>query len=241
MKHKQEHEEPDPVGQLIVRPDYNIIQIDEVPSFHNGVRLTNIEDVKRLKKFDAFARRSFEYKRYMRYLKTNLNMNKCSYFSQITNNTERLKIEIHHSPFTLFDITAAVANKQILDHGFADEFDVGDEVMQLHYRNLVGLIPVSPTVHELIHSESMDVDPRLTYGYWKLFIQEYKPYFTDAMLLKCNDLFAWENVTETRIPSILKTKYTLLNYAGIPMYQDQTLTNTQLLLEELNMEREIAA
>lgn len=235
----QTDEEPDPVGQLIVKPTMNIIQIDEVPDFHNNIRLTNIEDTKRLKKLDAFARRSLEYRRYMKYLKQNLNMNKCSYFQGISNTLGNVKIEIHHSPFTLFDITCAVANRQIADHGFADEFDVGDEVMKLHYQNLVGLIPVSPTVHELIHSESMDVDPRVTYGYWKVFIQLYKPYFTDAMLLKAIDIEAWDKVTEFRVPAILNTKYTMLNYSGVPLYKNLELEDNTSAIDELSMERSI--
>lgn len=233
MRRKMEQEAPDPIGQLIVRKDMNIIQIDQIPDFINEVRLRNIEDTKRIKKIEALARGSFEYDRYMRYLKTNLNMNKCSYFSEISNTTTSLKIEIHHSPFTLFDITCAVANKHIIDHGFADEFDVADEVMKLHYMNLVGLIPVSPTVHELIHTESMDVHPGLTYGFWKIFIQQYRPYFTDPMLIKCKELEAWDRVQDVKVPQILSTKYTMLNYIGIPLYGDPTITNTQKLIEEM--------
>lgn len=233
MSKKPEPEEIEPAGELIVLPTMNIIKIDEVPEFFNNVRIKSNDDVKRLKRFDKFARSSFEYQKYMRYLKQNLNMNRCSFLSGITTNLGGIRIEIHHSPFTLFDITSAVATRQLEEHGYADEFDVGDEVMKLHYQNLVGLIPVSPTVHELIHSESIDVHPRLTYGYWKIFIARYKDHFSNEMLLKCKELEAWDRVQEVKVPDILKVKYTMLEYAGIPMYKEHDLNNMKLLESEL--------
>ena len=134
-----------------------ILQLQEIPLFQNYTECIDIEDIKHIKKIEQKTiRSSYEYRKYIEYLKKTMNMNRCSYLPNIISGIGNLKIEIHHSPFTLFDITTVVCNKHIMVYGSANEFKVADEVMRLHYMNHIGLIPLSPTIHEL-YSEDVDV------------------------------------------------------------------------------------
>ena len=104
---------------------------------------------------ERLCRSSLEYKEFIEYLKNTLGMNYDSFFHKVSRSTfpkARLRIEIHHEPFTLYDIVSIVLNDR-LDNGEPyDMFTICDDVMRLHYEGKVGLIPLSETVHELVHS-----------------------------------------------------------------------------------------
>ena len=241
MAHKSQYKKPseeseiEPVGELIIGTHRNVIKIESIPEFHNNCRCTDSENIKLIKSFERMARTSLEYKNYFYYLKHNLDMKRCSYLPLIHTGLGDIRIELHHSPFTMFDITKAVVCHQISDHGYADEFDVAQEVMQLHYENLVGIIPLSPTVHELVHSQAMDVHPNLTYGYWKEFIQRYREYFTEDLELKVRELSEWETVPTDRMPQILTVKYTMIQQEGIPLYKTLALEDHSNVTNELGL------
>ena len=60
-----------------------------------------------IKAVERIVRSSIEYKQYIQFLKTEIDMTECSYFKNISNkNNPKVSIEIHHEPFTLFDITS---------------------------------------------------------------------------------------------------------------------------------------
>lgn len=235
---KKKDDESEPIGELVVGTKVNVLKISEIPNFVNNCKCSDISDTTCIKKFEKIARNSLEYRKYFKYLKQNLDMSRCTYLPNITAGTGGLHIELHHSPFTMFDITKAVVARHIEEYGSADEFEVAEEVMMLHYENLVGLIPVSPTVHELIHSEAFDVHPGLTYGYWKEFVRRYRKYFTEDLELKLKDLEAWEDVPKNRIPEILNVKYTMLQYEGLPLYKSLAIEDKSSVVSELQQVQE---
>ena len=51
---------------------------------------------------------------------------------------------------------------------------IADEVLEIHYANKVGLIPVSKTAHEIIHNSSKLLVPlNMCYGSYSDFLDEY--------------------------------------------------------------------
>ena len=59
------------------------------------------------------VRNSFEYRSLIAYLKTTEGMDVCSFLENVSSrDNTRVKIEIHHSPFTLYDICLAVFKKR---------------------------------------------------------------------------------------------------------------------------------
>ena len=111
-------------------------------------------------------------------------MNKCSYFKNVDNiDTYSLKIHIHHTPLTLYDIVTTVYNKRLLNHESLSEMMVAKEVMWLHYNLFVGLIPLSETVHGSVHNGQAFIPTTKVYGMYKTFVKLYEPYM-DKELLK---------------------------------------------------------
>ena len=79
-------------------------------------------------------------------------MNKCSFYENVSNiDSNDIKIEIHHEPISLYDICIIVYNKRNFFHENLSE--LLKEVMLLHYKLLIGLIPLAETVHELVHNK----------------------------------------------------------------------------------------
>ena len=137
---------------------------------------TDKDKVKFVKNVENLCRTSSAYKEYIKYLKDNIEMNKCSFFNNITNVNRRFKIDIHHEPFTLYDITLAVTEKWISEARPLNYFLIAEEVMKLHYQNRVGLIPLSRTAHEVFHDGQLFIPLQSVYGNFLKFLEEYEPY-----------------------------------------------------------------
>ena len=69
-----------------------------------------------IKYFESEVRDSFEYKWLIDTFKTVLNVKECVFF--IGYSLENgMKLEFHHHPFTMYDYTEAVVNKQLKKNG----------------------------------------------------------------------------------------------------------------------------
>ena len=101
-----------------------------------------------IKDTETVCRSSFEYRQLINYLRFSEGMNTCTFLNNVTNiDNTKVKIEIHHSPYTLFSICSAVIKKRLHNKESIDIFDICKEVMWLHYMGYVGLVPLSATVH----------------------------------------------------------------------------------------------
>ena len=107
---------------------------------------------KLIKQIEKYIRSSLEYKDLINYLKEYMDMNQCEFFHNVSGKTKKGMIQIHHEPYDLYTITSIVMNRREKELGYIDELEVAEEVMELHYMGLVGLIPLSITAHELVHS-----------------------------------------------------------------------------------------
>lgn len=95
-------------------------------------------------------------------------------------------IELHHHPFTLYDIVSIVALHNFNNNIDFTSFSLAKEVIALHYSNMVGLAPMCTTTHELAHMTLKDKPKRryvsLTkkqiFGKYNLFAEMYKDGFT---------------------------------------------------------------
>lgn len=139
-----------------------------------------IEQTKRI------IRSSKEYKDYIRFLKDNMDMNRCAFFSNVKHTKDnKVQIEIHHEPLTLDDIVRIVVEHQQAEGKPLNSLDVADEVMELHYNDEVGLVPLSTTIHEVIHnSDKISIPLTLCYGNYKQFVEDYQDFIEDDILTK---------------------------------------------------------
>lgn len=173
-----------------------LITIDYIPEYDiEDYNLTNPKILpKFLDKVKDICRKSRCYKKLIQFLKDQADMNKCSFYKNINGiNTDEIKIHMHHEPLTLFDIVNIIYNKRNQNHESLSEFQIAKEVMYNHYKMMVGLIPLSETVHEMVHNGFLFIPINVVFGYYKNFIDVYKEYIDPGILsiLKYN-----EKVTE---------------------------------------------
>lgn len=170
----------DPDGiQILENKLSNKFNLKEVPEF--DMDPYTLEDEKEYKHFiddiERQVRRSFEYREFIKYIRENMNMNRCSFLSEVSNeDTFDIKIEIHHYPFTLRDICEIVFKKREYYQESLTVQMVAKEVMGLHYKLVIGLIPLSETVHELAHSGRIFIPIDKVLGRYNLFVDLYEPF-----------------------------------------------------------------
>ena len=172
---------------------------------------------KMIKKIEKVVRNSYEYREYVKFLKEEIDMNECSFFKGLTR--DDVRIEIHHAPFTLYDITSIVFYYMQVNNFHYSVLDVAEEVMKLHYEGMVGLIPLSLTVHDLVHEGDVFIPVDCVYGNVSGFVKKYKNYMTEDqknLLLK--------NIEETNKlnndkynPSILERRYMYIEVDGMEL------------------------
>ena len=94
----------------IVKIPKNIppMDVEDYDLFDDKEREKYITDLER------HIRSSYEYRAMINYLREYMNMNSCAFIPNVTNETSRkIRIEIHHSPFTLRDICVTIMNKRM--------------------------------------------------------------------------------------------------------------------------------
>lgn len=140
-----------------------------------------------IKSVEHMVRKSDEYTEYLAYLHSSSDyFNRDNFLSNIDDNVA--SIELHHYPFTLYEISEIVLNKNILDNKKVTTFDVAKEVMDLHSKNLVGLIPLSKTVHELAHTGSLNIHKEQIFGDYNTFIDVYKKAISNEAIHKVEQM-----------------------------------------------------
>ena len=184
-----------------------IITIDEIPDISYNGEYQIIDD-KTIKYIEKCVRNSMEYRSYITQLHDYLDLDSCTFYEGYSLKNG-LSIEIHHSPFTLYEYTETICRKH-LEESKDNTYNpllVAEEVVKIHYEFLVGLVPLNPTAHELVHSGNLDIHPDLVIGEWKLFIEEYNKYLSDHMKDKIRELLDFEKENDsTKFPKILNPK-----------------------------------
>lgn len=199
-----------------------IINITNRDKASKSIHLKSEKDkTKFIKNCEFLIRGSEEYRDWIDYLKKYKDMDKCAVFQNL-NSTEmrKIKLEIHHGPFSLFDIVTIVVNKYIMEDIPLDYFDISEEVMRLHYENKVGLIPLSKTVHKLVHDGKIFIPLQAYYGPAVItFIKEYEEYLGEyeEVLREIIEASAQIARAGEQDLSILDKRYVYLNIDGIEL------------------------
>ena len=212
----------DPDGiQILEHKLDNTINIKEVPAFDIEPYL--LEDEKEYEKFiqdiERQVRRSYEYREFIKYIRNNMNMNRCSFLEDVSNEeTFDIKIEIHHYPFSLRDICEIIVRKRQYYNESLTVQMAAKEVMECHYKLLVGLIPLSETVHELAHSGRIFIPVDKVIGRYKLFVDLYYPFCTPEHL---ETLERIEKYSMERRSNLMNTTILDQNYVNYNINDDQ--------------------
>ena len=140
-----------------------------------------------IKTIEKYVRGSYEYKQLIEYLHSQLGMTYDMFFNNVSKSTsKRISIEIHHLPFTLYDIVNVILTKFEAEDIPLDPYAIAEEVTMCHYKGMVTLVPLSVTVHQLYHRGDIFIPVQYMDKGFVKFYQTYKPYMKDyeGMLIK---------------------------------------------------------
>ena len=197
--------------------------------YYEPIINTEKDRVKFIKRCEKIIRSSTEYRDYITFLKDHVDMDKCAFFQNVScGDTKRIKIEIHHEPFTLYDYVAVVVDKFQSEGLPLNDLMISDEVMELHYNNKVGLIPLSKTIHEIVHDSTKIVIPlNMVYGDYAGFLSssEYEPYVEDLYDKLEVKLNATKNLTKDSFDALMK-EFTYIEMENIPAVEKQVTGET---------------
>lgn len=183
------------------------------------VIMSDKDKLRLIKDIERIVRRSDEYKQYIQFLRTEINMSECIFFENVSNknNNTGISIEIHHEPIDLFTIVNTVLDKWIDLDWDINPLLISEEVMQLHYKNQVGLVPLSATVHQLVHNGKIFIPLQNVYGNYLSFIEDYGEYISDNTSNILQTKLRMSKEIETPDTSILEKKYVYLDVEGFTL------------------------
>ena len=213
---------------------YNIDDelIDEEP-YDDRYFITDANKVELIKYFETIIRSSFEYTWFIDMLKKTLDVKSCVFFKGYSVDNG-MKLEFHHHPFTLFDYTEAVVNKMLdeqeSEEPFVFEMDVAKEVAMLHYKFMVGLVPLDPTSHQQVHDNKLDIHPDLVIGDYARFYKEYEKYLPEHTKSKYIDWLTNNHDVELEMPKNYNYRPTIINASNKNLVTIETID--KLMLED---------
>lgn len=178
---------------------------------------TTKERRKCIERIKGLVRTSMEYKDYIFYLKQFAHFDQCAFYQQLSssNPASKAKIEAHHGPLTIDDVCAIVLQKYVDEGLEINELLIAEEVLELHYRNMVGLTPLSKTVHQTItDSDKAFVPVYMYYGNWMEFLDVYSEYIDEKYFDKIEEAIEkTRGLTEESFDA-LRVQFTYLEVNG---------------------------
>ena len=187
--------------------------------------LTNEKQrAKCITRIEKKCRSSMEYGDLIKFLRTNMNMDECEFFPNLKSGKRKGDIEIHHAPFDLYSIVGIILKKYEKEHdGVVNENMVAKEVMECHYRGLIGLIPLSVTVHQLVHDGKLIVPLNCVFGRFVEFTQTYYEFIDDDLIVMLNENIELTKNLKPEDLSILNTCYIYAQTEGVNLPKEEAL------------------
>lgn len=172
--------------------------------FAESFYFVDVYDDKAVKKFiksvEKLIRTSREYKTYIELLRTNnMHLNRDSIMSNIT--TADVDLEFHHYPLSLYDIISTIMLHHVVNKIKFTTFSIAKEVMENHYKHIIGLVPMMKTTHELAHAGGLFIRKDQVFGDYEKFMSNYKSGVSRELLEKVETM---EKLTEMGTPSDFK-------------------------------------
>jgi hypothetical protein len=136
----------------------------------------------------------------------------------------RVGIELHHYPLTLYDICEIVLERYEQENLRITVLAIANEVVALHYQNIIGLVPLSTTMHEAAHDGQLYIHPKNIFGNWLDFLNIYKKYLLNHIKEKLTIISSkWDN------ENIEEVNSSVLNIE--PCFIEANLITLEKLLE----------
>lgn len=184
------------------------------------------EYVKFIKAVEKLIRRSKEYKHYISYLKEDIGLRSDALQPNITD--DLTDIEMHHGPIlTLFDYCDIVTNYYLKKGIGVTTFKIAQDVLELHFENIVQVVMLSKTNHQAVHAGKVFVHPDQAWGDINKFVERYIDGFTDEQIETFNEYVELTKNTRATDGDFLKVSKKFKSYS-------RNNYNTDDLLDFLN-------
>lgn len=199
-----------------------VVVMKDVPEMEYTVSVnTDNEKHRLITRIERIVRSSGEYRDYIAFLRQNIGMDACAFFNNVSKQTNRkIKIEVHHTPLTLYDIVKIVLEKYIQTGEVLDDLMIAEEVVKIHYNNQVGLIPLSKTLHEVVHnSEKLTIPMYMIFGNYTKFLREYEEYWENDKAIRTKIELMIKRTKELNSGSFdaLKERFTYIKVDGFEL------------------------
>lgn len=191
------------------------LNVEEFPVEEYYIECEDELDQKVIKFLEKQIRSSYEYRSYIGYLKNELDLTKCAIIPNLDIKEMSVSLEFHHFPLTLYDITEAVARKSFdeSDGEPVSMFDIEERVMLEHYKNHVGLVPLTTTLHEMAHNRAINIPLDKVNGNYKEFLFEYNDFIPAETKDKLNIMTTiGSDVEKVKKENKEKLNKTIVNY-----------------------------
>jgi hypothetical protein len=163
------------------------------------------------KYIEKLIRGSYEYRTYIGILKNEMNLTKCRFLDIVDISEDRISFEMHHYPFDLYSIVDSYRSKLLeSDHPLDayKSFKIAEDIMEFHYKGIIGLVPLSYTAHELAHSGEIFIPltEEYVFGNWREFLSKIK--MNDYL---ANNLSNLEKITNDIVSGKIKYSVDILD------------------------------
>lgn len=150
------------------------LQIEEKPTRPEYELLSSKQRFRYITMIKAETRKTVEYRQYIEFLKKHRGMHTSIVLPAATRaNGKKYSIELHHEPFSMFEIIDIIVSKREAQGESLKPFDVIEEVLELHYDEKVGLVPLDITSHELCEKGKIFIPLQHIYQRYDQFYDEY--------------------------------------------------------------------
>lgn len=202
------------------KDDIEVVVIDEPEDMDYEYGYKNAREKKRfIDRCKRYIRGSNEYKDYIAFLRDHIGMDACAFFNNISKeNGKKVRIEVHHEPLRLHDIVSIVIEKFDREGYPLNDLMISEEVMKIHYQNKVGLIPLSKTLHEVVHnSDKLIIPAYMIFGDYNKFVEQYGDYMDEYQLGKIEKMIEVTKSLKKDSFKCLDQKITYIQVDGFTM------------------------
>lgn len=161
------------------------------------------------------VRGSYEYGKYISYLKNELDLTKCSLLPNIDCSDGAASLEFHHYPLNLYEITEAVGKEMIdelSDNETVSCFDIAERVMEEHYKGNIGLVPLTKSLHKMAHNKAIIIPISKVNGNYKSFVSKYNNFIDIDIKDRIFDAELNSESDDSKIYNDSKLKKNIMNY-----------------------------
>jgi hypothetical protein len=152
----------------IFSDEENLTLHSDISPFTLALRVKSFYSEKEFDKFvkcvERLVRSSGEYKQWVAYIIDTLGVRECALTKE---NVAECNIEIHHHPITLYTVCKSLIVDNINKEIEFCTFDIATKVIELHFKNKVGYIPLLSDLHKKYHSGFLQLPIELVKGDYK--------------------------------------------------------------------------